>query len=63
MKTTVKKACFLRTWGLNIELVADRLEGLSILRDLMQSEETGAGLKGDVKVPGISGDNVHLIDI
>ena len=43
------EAPFLRAWGLDIARPADRLEGLSILRDLMQAEAEGGDERGASK--------------
>lgn len=37
------EAPFLQAWGLNIANLSDRLEGLSILRELMQAETEKSG--------------------
>jgi hypothetical protein len=41
------EAPFLQAWGLSITDLADRLEGLSILKDLMQAKAEGNGVTRD----------------
>ncbi|KAL2019154.1 hypothetical protein VTK56DRAFT_10026 [Thermocarpiscus australiensis] len=44
------EAPFLRAWGLDITKLSDRLEGLSILRDLIQAEDERQGPEGQGSV-------------